>query len=163
LPGALLKSPQEFALSVESPLSLSEEFELLRVRFYEISAKVLEGEREQAEKQASEQVKRDSRKGSFNVEVGVKNDDNQLGIRVAVDYTSSSLVARVDCAAFFKKVSSAAKSLPEDALRSVAEEAVLVLIPYIREAMAETTRRVAGKPVMLGTVRVNDLASTEDS
>ncbi len=139
--------------------SLSEEFELLRVRFYEISAKVLESEI----RLQSDITHSSEEKGTTNVAVSVKNEDDRLGCRVAVDFSNDRLIARVDCAVFFSKRPTASGKLSDEAIRSVSEEAVLVLIPYIREAMAEATRRVTGKPVMIGTVRLGDLSPQSSS
>lgn len=143
-------------MSGEITASLSDEFELLRVRFYEISAKLLESDTRLVLEGPSSTSPVD--KGNIDVNVSVKNEEDRLGCRVAVEFANERLVARIDCAVFFKKLPSVSGALSDEAIRSVSEEAVLVLIPYIREAMAEATRRVAGKPVMIGTVRLGDLA-----
>lgn len=73
----------------------------------------------------------------------------------------SNVTARIDCAAFFRKENPDADYATADAASLLMAEAVPILVPYIREALAESTRRVTGKPVTLGIVKVRDIALDE--
>lgn len=73
---------RRFDLSADSLPSVREGLEFLRVRFYEISAKYKEQspERKNRKVETSDDVQ-------IPVQVGIKNEDSEVGVRISVEYS----------------------------------------------------------------------------
>lgn len=67
-------------------------------------------------------------------------------------------MARIDCAAFFRKVDSEREYEPHDIEEFILREAVPLLIPYIRETLADISRRVTGRTLTFGLIQPGDLS-----
>ena len=139
-------------MSAEVQQGLGAGLELAHVRFYEVGARAVEDE---GSKTSSRSEGADTdQEPTTDVKVRVKNTENRIASRISVDFADSEVTARIDVAAFFKISASDGRS---DLAETIAQESVLVLVPYIRESLADVTRRITGKPVLLGTVRPSDL------
>jgi len=146
------KERRRFELSADAA-SLSESLELTRVQFFEISAKVSESG--EPRKKLSTKKPLES-KELLEFHIGIKNEKKRLGLRVSMDLSNEYIVARIDCAAFFQKLGPERKYDPAEVKEFIQGEALSILVPYIREALADISRRVAGKPITIGSVHVVD-------
>lgn len=139
--------------------SLSESLELTRVQFFEISAKV--SEPSEPKRKSSDKEPREL-KESLEFHIGIKNEKNILGLRVSIELPSETIVARVDCAAFFRKLDPERQYDLTEIKDFIRREALPILVPYIREALADISRRVAGKSITIGLIHIDDIAFTYD-
>jgi hypothetical protein len=137
------------------PEEVDEEFtrmlddvELVDVRCYEISAKARDGFK-LAEARGGRELPTE-------LNVFVQQSKGHLGIRIRAELLSEEAEARADFAATYHT--------PEDTeytesavKRFVAQDAIFTIFPFLREAIAEATRRISVEPHMLATLRFKDL------
>lgn len=127
---------------------MTSEVELQRVRCYEISARAREGF-ERPEPATEEKTPVDLR-------VRTQQRPDTLGVRVRADLLTLDAEVHADMAAYFTTPENVTYS--EAAVRRfVAEVALYVIFPFLRETVAEASRRVTGTPHLLGILHPGDL------
>lgn len=156
------KERRRFELSADAT-SLSESLELTRVQFFEISAKVSESS--EPTKKPSKELDKEllESKELLEFHIGIKNEKKNLGLRVSMDLSNEHIVARIDCAVFFRKLDPERRYDPAEIKEFIRGEALPILVPYIRETLADISRRVVGKSITIGSVHVvDDMVFTDD-
>ena len=139
---------------------LSESLELTRVRFFEISAKVSESS--EPKSKPSDKIGPEGSGEPLELFINIKAEKKTLGLRVVMELTNEYIMARIDCAAFFRKLDPERNYDHTEIREFIRHEAFPVIVPYIREALADISRRVIGRPITLGLIRLNDMLFTND-
>ncbi|WP_173134909.1 protein-export chaperone SecB [Kibdelosporangium persicum] len=127
---------------------LLDEAELLDVRCYEIGAKARAG--------FKLPKARDDREMPTELRVFIQRRKGELGVRIRAEILSDEAEVRADFAAIY--------TVPNEALYSeraikqfVAKDAIFTIFPFLREAIAEATRRIGVEPHVLSMLRLKDL------
>lgn len=95
------------------------------------------------------------------VQIGIKDEKGEVGLRVTLELFDKRFMIRIDCAAFFRKLEPKKKYERIGIGEFIRDEALPLLIPYIRETLADISRRVNGKPLNLGLIRTDDLSPVD--
>lgn len=130
------------------------EVELSDIRCFEIHAKAAAGF-ESTDADATED------EGLVDLRIEVKQSKETLIVRVRADLASREVETSADIAAIYNKPRE--RQYSEDAVnRFVREVAMFTVHPFLREAVADATRRVGVVPHMLGLLR-RPIESLDDS
>ncbi|GLZ41112.1 hypothetical protein [Actinokineospora sp. NBRC 105648] len=125
------------------------DLELVQVRCYEVRARARDGFASADDVEVAEGDPVDMR-------VLVRHADDRLGVRVRTDIQSKDVEVYVDIAVYYAVPPGA--EYPRDVQASfVSSVAIFTVFPFLRETIADVTRRVGVDPHLLRLLRPGDI------
>jgi preprotein translocase subunit SecB len=132
--------------------TLSDNAVLSRVYYLEVSAR-----------QADPDSHEDAPTPGFELNIETSQDDGRFRIKLRVSASSDSASLAVEPVAEFQVPEDVRNLLvPENLVEFANEVGVMVLLPYVREAVADVTRRVFGTPSLVPLIQRGQLRFSLD-
>lgn len=137
------------------------------VRFFKISAELIESEDEHPDDSQSadgDQTGAEDEGTEISVNLGLRTRQDGPAIGVRIEFTASHETWRIflDVSAEFEARESLVAS--EEARVDFANKVgVMVLYPYIRETVSNLTQKIVGTSVVLPTIRQGDISFSAEN